>query len=316
MKIFSIITPLYNKENFFRDTVSSVLGQTCADWEWIIVDDGSTDTSSVIAQEAAVKDSRIQYFSQENSGPSTARNHGIKEATGEWLLFLDADDMIEPDYLKKLSEICSDSNVAIHAGGWMEVDPDYGNTVKINWPPSLKEPDPNPKLKDTSIAYAPWHPASAIVRRSILHGTKLWDETMNRLVTEDTVFWWRLIAQYNVSLHPICGVRYRRGTEGCRDQFRNPLKWSEGLFYALQSNIDFWNNLGNRLTAGQVANLVRVYSNFGEEAQKAGADAIDIESYYRADQLLSTGIWLSPAAWCRRLLGSKKFQTWKSKLVS
>ena len=314
MKTFSIITPLYNKENFFRDTVSSVLGQTCDDWEWIIVDDGSTDTSSVIAQGAAAKDSRIRFFTQVNSGPSTARNHGIKEAMGEWLLFLDADDMIEPDYLEKLSAFCSDSSVTIHAGGWMEVDPEHGGTLKINWPPGLKEPDPNPTLRDTAIAYAPWHPAAAIVRRSIVSGNKLWDEEMNRLVTEDTVFWWRLISEYNVSLHEICGVRYRRGTAGCRDQFQDPVKWSGGLFYALQSNIEFWNDLGRELTSGQVANLVRVYSNFGEEAQKAGAKAIAVEAYRRADQLLSTGIWSSPTAWCRRIVGAKNFQFWKSKL--
>jgi hypothetical protein len=139
---------------------------------------------------------------------------------------------------------------------------------------------------------------------------------MNRLVTEDTVFWWRLISEYNVSLHEICGVRYRRGTAGCRDQFQDPEKWAGGLFYALQSTIEFSNDMGRELTSVQVANLVRVYSNFGGEAEKAGAKAIAIEAYRRSDQLLSIGIWLSPTAWCRRLVGARHFQNWKSRLRS
>ena len=90
---FSIVTPLFNKAAYFPATIDSVVSQTFRDWEWIIVDDGSTDGSLALAQGAAARDARIRALTQPSSGPCTARNRGVREAGGEWLLFLDADDL-------------------------------------------------------------------------------------------------------------------------------------------------------------------------------------------------------------------------------
>ena len=86
----SVIVPLYNKEKFIRATINSVLQQTYKDFELIIVDDGSTDDSASVVK--AIKDPRIRFVQKLNEGVSVARNTGIKESNGEWLLFLDADD--------------------------------------------------------------------------------------------------------------------------------------------------------------------------------------------------------------------------------
>jgi glycosyltransferase involved in cell wall biosynthesis len=103
--MFSIVIPLYNKAAFVKKTVQSVLDQTFRDFELIIVNDGSTDTSLKVVR--GLNDDRIRLFDQENTGVSTARNHGVKEAVNEYIAFLDADDWWDPAYLEKMQELIS-----------------------------------------------------------------------------------------------------------------------------------------------------------------------------------------------------------------
>lgn len=98
--MISVIIPLYNKEHYIEQTIKSVLSQTYADFELIIVNDGSTDKSADIVKK--VPDERIVYVSQSNQGVSAARNAGIKMARGEYIAFLDADDKWMPEYLEKM----------------------------------------------------------------------------------------------------------------------------------------------------------------------------------------------------------------------
>ncbi|MBZ4034438.1 glycosyltransferase family 2 protein [Flavobacterium sp. 17A] len=105
MAFFSIIIPLYNKENFIENTMQSVLDQTFQDFEIIVVNDGSTDKSE--EKILQFKDSRIQYFSKKNEGVSSARNYGIEKATTEFITFLDADDFWYPTFLETMFELIS-----------------------------------------------------------------------------------------------------------------------------------------------------------------------------------------------------------------
>lgn len=89
---FSIIVPVYNVEKYLRECIGSVLSQTVKDYELILVDDGSTDKSGEICEEYASQDERIKAFRKQNGGAASARNFGIKNAKGEYLLFLDSDD--------------------------------------------------------------------------------------------------------------------------------------------------------------------------------------------------------------------------------
>ena len=98
MPFFSVIIPLYNKENFIKNTIESVLNQNFIDFEVIIVNDGSTDTSE--EKVLQFNDSRIRYFSKENKGVSTARNYGISIAKSDYISFIDADDYWYPDFLQ------------------------------------------------------------------------------------------------------------------------------------------------------------------------------------------------------------------------
>lgn len=101
MPYFSVVIPIYNKENFIEDTLRSVLSQSFLDFELILVNDGSTDQS-----EAKIKqfsDERIKYFVTENGGASKARNFGIEKAAAPFITFLDADDFWYPTFLEEMA---------------------------------------------------------------------------------------------------------------------------------------------------------------------------------------------------------------------
>lgn len=104
MKI-SVIVPIYNVEKYLGKCLNSILDQTFTDYELILVDDGSTDSSGDIADEYALKDDRISVIHKKNGGLSDARNHGIEKANGEYVCFIDSDDWIEKTYLEELHEL-------------------------------------------------------------------------------------------------------------------------------------------------------------------------------------------------------------------
>lgn len=99
---FSIVIPVYNVAPYLGECLDSLLAQTCPDWEALCVDDGSTDGSGAILDAYAEKDPRIQVFHQANGGVSSARNRALEAVRGEWLGFLDSDDMFHPQLL----EVC------------------------------------------------------------------------------------------------------------------------------------------------------------------------------------------------------------------
>lgn len=107
--MISVVIPLYNKEGSIRQSLESVLSQDYDDFEVVIVDDGSTDKSVSIVEQ--IKDSRICLIKQTNCGPGKARNTGIKNAKGEWIVFLDADDVLLPEALS-----CFAKQIKLHDG--------------------------------------------------------------------------------------------------------------------------------------------------------------------------------------------------------
>ncbi|WP_019038429.1 glycosyltransferase family 2 protein [Psychroflexus tropicus] len=101
MTFFSVIIPLYNKVNFIKDCLESVLNQSYQNFEVIVVNDGSTDGSEQIIEN--IKDSRLRLIHQNNKGASAARNLGVEKAQYEWIALLDADDYWYPDHLEELN---------------------------------------------------------------------------------------------------------------------------------------------------------------------------------------------------------------------
>lgn len=101
-KLISIILPVYNSQDYIQNTIESILSQTYKKFEIIIVNDGSTDDSGLICEKIAKKNNCIRYFSINNMGVSNARNIALKEAKGEYVTFIDSDDLYEREYLELL----------------------------------------------------------------------------------------------------------------------------------------------------------------------------------------------------------------------
>lgn len=107
--MISVVIPLYNKEASIKQSLMSVLSQSCQDFEVVIVDDGSTDNS--VAKVEEIQDSRIRLILQENGGPGKARNTGVKNAKGSGC-FLDADDELLPNALNVFKELLTEHKKA------------------------------------------------------------------------------------------------------------------------------------------------------------------------------------------------------------
>lgn len=101
----SVIVPAYNAERWLEAAVASVTAQTVRDWELVLVDDGSTDGTPALCDRLAAGDRRIRAFHTPNQGVSAARNLGLKMSMGEWISFLDADDLLHPQFLEVMLDV-------------------------------------------------------------------------------------------------------------------------------------------------------------------------------------------------------------------
>lgn len=125
--VVSVIIPVYNVEKYLEYCLQSVFAQTYNKLEIILVDDGSTDSSGKMCDDFANSDERVKVVHTVNGGLSSARNIGIKESTGEFITFLDSDDYIRKDYVKKLSDIMihDDSDIVVGAYKKVYTDIDF-----------------------------------------------------------------------------------------------------------------------------------------------------------------------------------------------
>ncbi len=118
----SIIIPVYNTEAYLRRCIESVIGLQEQDWELLLIDDESTDNSGRICDEYARQDGRIRAIHQKNSGPAAARQAGIENACGEWIMFADSDDWLDEQILSILQEHQRESEANIVCCTFVNVD--------------------------------------------------------------------------------------------------------------------------------------------------------------------------------------------------
>lgn len=126
----SIIIPAYNAEMYITNCITSIIGQTYKNLEIIIINDGSTDSTTSKVQDIISKDFRVKMFTQINSGPSVARNNGIQQATGEYIVFVDSDDKVNSFYIEKLVIQMLKDDLDCVCCGYIE-ESRYGN-VNLN----------------------------------------------------------------------------------------------------------------------------------------------------------------------------------------
>lgn len=126
--MFSVIVPVYNTADYVEACIQSLLDQDQPDFEIIVIDDGSTDSSGQILQDIAGRDKRVQIYKQENAGQGTARNVGLTKARGLFVAFVDSDDLVAPDLLSRVSQHLDDPELDVASFGIVFRDP-AGRTV-------------------------------------------------------------------------------------------------------------------------------------------------------------------------------------------
>ncbi len=112
-ELISIIVPIYNKEDYLPQCLDSIINQSYTNFEVLLVNDGSTDSSGIICQEYAERDSRFRYIEKENGGVSSARNLGLERSEGAYITFIDSDDWVEFNYLEVLYNALRENNADV-----------------------------------------------------------------------------------------------------------------------------------------------------------------------------------------------------------
>lgn len=197
MKV-SVIIPTFNRASFLKEALDSVLSQSYRDFELIVVDDGSTDSTRELVegcQRSHLQSIKLIYIYQENQGVSAARNRGLKAARGEYIAFLDSDDLWVKDKLQIQMT-------------WMEANPHtlvcYTDEIWIRWGKRI-----NPMKKHQK--YSGWifekclplciiSPSSILLRKEIFHKVGFFDETLP--VCEDYDLWLRIAKDYLIHFIP------------------------------------------------------------------------------------------------------------------
>lgn len=182
----SVLLPVYNAERYVHEAVESVLKQTFEDFELIILDDGSTDTSLEILKEFAVKDERVRIISRENKGLVPTLNELAAEASGQYLARMDADDICLPERFEKQVAFLENHQGHVLVGCWIEAINEKGQPILIS-----KRPTDHDEIDKAHLAgkSSISHPTALIVREAF-NKTRGYDNDF--IHAEDMDLWLRL----------------------------------------------------------------------------------------------------------------------------
>lgn len=206
--VISVIIPVYNGEATIRRACRSVLDQNYPKVELVLVDDGSQDHTLEILEEIAGRNPNVKVIHQENGGVSKARNRGIEEAKGEYLMFLDADDELEPGSMETLMKISRENDCDIVAGGCLRVRPDgssfyQGIPVEGNVSIWQGEEAFLCALRDHPVTYAVW---SKLYRREAIGEVRFVE---GKKLHEDSFFLFEVLRKnVTIAAADISVVRY------------------------------------------------------------------------------------------------------------
>jgi glycosyltransferase involved in cell wall biosynthesis len=216
----SVVVPLYNKEPYVQRALESIAAQTFADFEAIIVDDGSSDRGPEIA--AAFTDARFRLIRQANSGPAGARNRGIAEARGEFLAFLDADDAWRPGYLARAMEVFRSSPAKAFTAS-------HGELPDRNLEPLWRKRGLRQGLQRVDVSTSPlalhymvafMSPCSTVAPAEIVRGYGGFREGFR--YGEDAILWLRVLLQEPVWFELQTLVDFDRAGSGLSGNLNGP----------------------------------------------------------------------------------------------
>lgn len=181
--LLSIVMPSYNSEEYIVEAIKSVISQTIHSWELIIIDDGSKDNTASLVHEFTNKDNRIKFYTnKENQGVSATRNRGISLANGEWIAFLDSDDLWEKEKLEKQIESAKKNKAMFIFTG-----SSYINESGIKYKGIFEVPEKvtYKQLRKQNVISC----SSVLIKKCLLKDIKMERDDMH----EDYAFWLRIL---------------------------------------------------------------------------------------------------------------------------
>lgn len=239
MADISVIIPAYNRAKLIVETLRSLLNQTVPAKEIIIIDDGSKDgTAEAVLEMLKCGETEklkvsggkpwpeLKVIKQENAGPGAARNYALQFARGDWVLYLDADDLIWPNFLIQMIDFSKKNpDFSIISTPWRIFNDNGYISQPITHEVYGKSKN---DLLIYSFARVPWHIGSALIKKSLLNQSS-WVESMDNLIAEDGVFWFQLIIHARVGWSDIDGALYRIGLPHSRGNSSDSLKWAVAI---------------------------------------------------------------------------------------
>jgi glycosyltransferase involved in cell wall biosynthesis len=201
MPLISVIIPAYNAETTILETIQSVRQQTFSDLEIIVVDDASTD--GTLSKVRAIRDDRLKILTRPHQGLSASRNRGIEHATGEFLSFLDADDLWTPDKLEMQLKTLQPRPQAGIAYSWTAFIDQHGRFLFAKERLYFEGNVYAPLLRSCFIASG----SNVLIRRSCIDSVGLFDTSLR--AAEDWEYWLRAAARWHFAVVPRYQILYR-----------------------------------------------------------------------------------------------------------
>ena len=201
MPLISVIMPVYNGEKTIRETIESVFNQTFPDWELIVINDGSQDATLQILN--SIQDPRLRVFSYPNAGQATSRNRGISQACGEYISFIDADDLWTPDKLEAQLQVLQANPQAAVAYSWTKCIDEVGQVSRRGSHISVT----GDVYKNLLVVNFLENGSNPLIRRQALNEVGSFDESLTP--AEDWDLWLRLAARYHFEAVSSPQILYR-----------------------------------------------------------------------------------------------------------
>jgi glycosyltransferase involved in cell wall biosynthesis len=225
----------------------------------IVVENGSQDRGPQIVECFQQKDCRIQLLNAPHDvqGPGAARNLGVQKSCGDWILFLDADDLVLPEHFSKITAAhATNPESDLISCDWLE-GPEYSPGVNI-----LKRPPNASTVKDvasSAIAYTPWVPHAACMARKLLGDDPVWNVRFDKLLAEDHVFWFKVLLSAKVSYSQHTGVFYRTDARNRRHNLSDTTRYLQIVDLCFQANLDLLGDCGRPLNYTHRKMLLNAY---------------------------------------------------------
>lgn len=264
----SIIVPIYKIEKYLNPCIDSVLKQSYKDYELILVDDGSPDNCGKICDEYAAKNNQIKVVHKENGGLSSARNAGTEVAKGEFLFFLDGDDFLEEESLKKLMDAINNTNADMYTFANFDYDEDGNKKLVTNISNKIFN-SVNELYKEMikEVGYFKWEVWRYLFRRSVVEKNNL-KARLDVKITEDCDFTNRYLQKVN-SIYavniPVVNYRVSRAgsamtqkdKEKCLDEIRNGKEFF--VFYSEHKDMPDVANYFEKYYYGKIKKMIALF---------------------------------------------------------